>query len=476
MAKFPAVILLLFSFLHAGAQDSVWSLASSIQYAREHNIDINQSAFNERLAALQFQQSRLSQLPNASVSGNYGYSFGRSIDPTTNQFVDAGYSFSGLNGNADVLLFGWFQKRNTIEQNKLLYQAAGADLDQLKDDVSLNVATGFLRILLAQEQINVAQNQLQLSSQQKAQTQAFVDAGTKPELDLEQMIAQVAADSTAYITAVGDYTSSILDMKALLNLDMKSNYNVDMPRVEDLDFSGVLTTNAEEIYQIARQHFGTPKSSRLKAEAAEKSLKAAKGALYPQLSIGAQLGTNYASSLKEVTDFKVMGAERTGNFVDVNGTPYDVYQPTFDYTQHTIPFFKQLNNNFRQTVAVSINVPLLNGWVARTAVKQAAIDVESKKLAILQSERKLQQDVYKAYNDAKIAVQKYYSAHHAATASQKAYEYAQKRYELGLVNSVELLTTQNTAFKSRTDEASAKYDMIFKLKVIDYYLGKELKL
>ncbi len=476
MAKKTLCFLLVFAAFTVHAQDSVWTLQRSIQYALSNNIDISQNALNARLAELQFQQSRLSQLPNASVSGNYGYNYGRSIDPTTNQFVNSNYSFSGFSGNLDVLVFGWFQKRNTIAQNKLSLQAADADLSQLKDDVSLNVATGFLRALLAKEQIGVAKNQLDLSLQQQSQTRAYVDAGSKPDLDLEQMNAQVAADSSGYITALADYQASILDLKALLNLDMQTPFEVVMPEQNQLTYETVMTWNAEQIYTQAKEHFGVIKSNELKILAAEKGVRVAKGMLYPQLSLGAQLGTNYASSYKEVSGFNITGAAPTGNFVLLDGVNYDVFQPTIDYTQKTIPFFKQFDNNFRQSVALSINIPLLNGWSARTAVKQARIDMESKKLAQYQSEIKLQQDVYKAYNDATSAVQKYYAAKRAAEASEKAYNYAQKRYELGLVNSVELLTTQNTAFKAATDETSAKYDMIFKLKVIDYYLGKTLKL
>src|SRR5690606_38691896 len=123
-----------------------------------HNISIQQNVLNERLAKLTLQQSQLSQLPNVSTFSSLGRSFGRSVDPTTNQFVEgvSSYDFMSLSGNADVLLFGWFQKRNQIASNKLKYQAAQADLDQLKDDVSLNVATGYLRALLAQEQIRVS--------------------------------------------------------------------------------------------------------------------------------------------------------------------------------------------------------------------------------------------------------------------------------------------------------------------------------
>ncbi len=167
--------------MQAQAQDSVWTLQRSVEYAVSNNIDIRQSVLNERLSKLQLQQSQLSQLPTVSTSGNYGRSFGRSIDPTSNQFVRSGYNFIGLNGNVDVLLFGWFQKRHTIEQNRSLVKAAGADLDQLKDDISLNVATAFLRALLAREQIGISESQLGFSLKQMEQTKAFVDVGRSPE-------------------------------------------------------------------------------------------------------------------------------------------------------------------------------------------------------------------------------------------------------------------------------------------------------
>src|SRR5690606_981157 len=132
---------------HACAQSNgEWTLEGSVQYALEHNITIQQNELNRRLERLTLQQNRLSQLPNINVSTGYGRSFGRSIDPTSNQFVEgSSYDFASLSGSADVLLFGWFQKRNRIAQSKYNLEAANMDLEQIRNDVSLNVATGFLR-------------------------------------------------------------------------------------------------------------------------------------------------------------------------------------------------------------------------------------------------------------------------------------------------------------------------------------------
>lgn len=474
-------IPVIFSLFIAGAvqaqeQDSLWTLQRSVEYAVSNNIDIQQSVLNERLARLQLQQSQLSQLPNASLSGNYGRSFGRSIDPTSNQFISSGYNFAGLNGNVDVLLFGWFQKRYNIDRNKSLMKAATADLDQLKDDVSLNVATAFLRVLLANEQIGIAKSQLGFSIKQKEQTEAFVQVGRAPELDLAQMQSQVATDSSNYYSALASYNQSVLDMKALMNFEIAAPYVAQAPNVDVVPVTELMGLKPEQIYLIAQDHFGSIKSGQYKYDAAKKAVNVTRAGLLPQLSLGGQFGTNYSSALKEVTSFSITGSQPTGDFVNIDGTAYDVRTVSYTTTTKTTPFGKQFNNNFRQTVALSLSIPLFNGWSGRTQLAQNKIDQESKNLSLKQTKLKLKQDVYKAYYDAMAALQKYYAASSAADASDRAFKFAEKRYELGLMNALELLTTQNNGFKAKSEAASAKYDLIFKLKVIDYYMGKELKL
>lgn len=476
MFKRYSLLILLFTASVAKAQDTTWTLQKTIQYALDNNIDIKQNVLNERLTALELQLSRLQQLPGASLTSNVGRSYGRSVDPTTNLFINQGYSFFGLNGNVDVLLFGWFQKRSLISQNALLNKAATADLDQLKDDVSLNVATAFLRILMAKEQITIQQGQLQYSNKQRDQTKSFVTSGRSPELDLAQMDAQVATDSSAYYTAVSNYQQAILDMKAIMNFDIAAPFDVVAPEVDESTLSEIASVNPEDVYATAQGHFGSIKSGQLKLDAAKKGLEANRSSLYPQLSAGGQFGTNYASTLKELTGANITGSQPNGDFININNQIVPVQTPSYDYTSRTTPFGNQLSNNFRHTYALTLSVPLFNGWNTRTIINRSKIDVASKNYTLESTKLKLKQDVYKAYYDAKVAVQKYYASKKADEASERAYNYAQQRYELGLMNALELLTTQNTALKAKSEALSAKYDMVFKLKVIDYYLGKEIKL
>lgn len=268
----------------------------------------------------------------------------------------------------------------------------------------------------------------------------------------------------------------MLDMKAIMNFDIATPFNVVVPNIDDMPLADITAQNPEDVYNAAVNHFGSIKGGQLKLDAAHKTLNANKGALYPQLSLSAQLGTNYASTLKEITGATVIGANPNGDKVNIDNTYYDVLTPAYRYESRTTPFWDQFSNNFRQTYALNLSVPLFNGWNTRTAIGRAKIDLLSKEYSLEQSRLKLKQDVYKAFYDAKVAVQKYYASKKADEASARAYNYAQQRYELGLMNAVELLTTQNTALKAKSEANSAKYDMVFKLKVIDYYLGKEIKL
>jgi len=423
-----------------------WSLQRCVQYAVDHNISIKQDSLTARLARYTLMQSQLSQLPAISANGSYGRSFGRSINPTTNQFIDASYNFLSASGNGNVLLFGWMQMRNTIARNRFAMEASLADLDQLKDDVSLNVATGFLTALLAQEQVNVSRNQVNLSKAQLDQTRAFAEAGRLPELNVAQLESQLATDSANLINSIANYNSSILDLKTMLNLDFSVPFSIQVPNVEASEQMMVSSLQPEEVYLKAKTHFGSIKGSMLRVSAAEKGVAAAKGSQYPQLNMGYQVGTNWAS-----------------NYIDY-------------LTNQTIPFNTQLSNNLRQSVFLGLNIPLFNSWQTQYNIRQAKINLSQQQLNEYNAELTLKQNVYKAHNNAMNSIQKYYAAKRADEAAKRALDFARKRYDLGLTSTVDLLVTQNSEFTAASNLISAKYDLIFKLKVIDYYLGKELKL
>lgn len=479
MRRFWLLALLLTGSLNVLAQGEIWTLERCVQYALEHNISIKQNELNARLAKLTLQQSQLAQLPSLNANTGYGRSFGRSVNPVTNQFEDAKYDFLSLGANTNVLIFGWFQQRNLIKSNKYGLEASKAELDQLKDDISLNVANGFLRAVLAKEQININNRQVELSLAQLSQTKAFVDAGRLPEYNQAQLRSQVASDSANLITAISNYNSALLDMKALLNLDFAVPFDVTAPEVKVSEQIAVNSMDPAYIYAEARKHFGSIKGAENRMYASQRSVAASRGALYPNLSLSGQIGSNWASTFQgqsgttQVPDqlipvFNTDTTKPSGYFLAQPGYSVPVYS--------RMPFGDQLNTNLRQTVSLNLNIPIFNSWQSQYNLRQAKINYLRQQYNVEQAEVTLKQNVYIAYNEAINSVQKYQAAQRANEAAQDALGYATKRYELGLVNTVEYLVTQNTANTSASNFASAKYDLIFKLKVIDYYLGKELKL
>jgi outer membrane protein len=466
-----------YSFAQQGSNiDNVWSLQRCIQYAVDHNVSIKQDSLTARLARYSLLQSELSQLPTLNASSSYGRNIGRSISPTTNQFVDASYNFLNATGNGNLLLFGWMQVRNTIAKNKYALQASLADLDQLRDDISVNVANSFLTALLAKEQVNVTRNQVDLSMAQLNQTRAFAEAGRLPELNVAQLESQVATDSSNLINAIANYNSAVLDLKSLMNLDFATPFSIQIPNVEVQDQMMVSVTPPEEVYQKAHEHFGSIKGAQMRVHAADRGVAATKAALYPQLSLGYQIGTSYANNYQTVSHY-VDTVVTTTNFVRMpDNTLNFVHAPTQYPILVNTPLDKQLGNNLRQMVFLNLNIPIANGWQQQYAVRQAKINLAQQQWNEYNAELTLKQNVYKAHNNAMNSIQKYYAAKRAADAAHRAMEFASKRYDLGLTSTVDLLVTKNTDFAAAANLVSAKYDLIFKLKVIDYYLGKELKL
>lgn len=445
-----------------------------MRYALDHNISIKQDSLTARLARYTLLQSQLSQLPALSANGSYGRSLGRSVDPTTNQFVNENYNFVSASGNGNLLLFGWMQVRNTIEKNKYNLQASLADLDQLKDDISLNVANSFLATLVAQEQVEISKQQVALSAAQLDQTRKFAEAGRLPELNVAQLESQLATDSSSLINAIANYNGAILDLKSLLNLDFAVPFSIQIPDVEVGEQMMVSNMQPEEVYQKARTHFGSIKSSQLRVTAAEKGVAATKGNLYPNFSLGYQVGSNWANNYYNYSETPTGLA--LAPVYDAHGNQLAIYEPTFVTTTSPIPLGTQLSDNFRQTVFLNVNIPIFNGWQSQYAVRQAKINLYTQQLNEYNAELTLKQNVYKAHNAALNSIQKYYAARRADEAAKRALDFAKKRYDLGLTSTVDLLVTQNTEEQSAANLVSAKYDLIFKLKVIDYYLGKELKL
>lgn len=461
------------------AQD-VWSLQRCIEYARAHNIQISQQQLQRNLSELTLQQSRLSQLPTLNANSGYGYRFGRSIDPTSNQFTSTQLSSASANVSAGVTLFSWFEKRYTIQANTYQSRAADQILRKMENDISLNVANAYLQILLAMEQSKVSAQQVALTQHQLSNTIQQVQAGALPASNEADLEAQLARDSATYITNKNNITTAIIQMKALLNLDFRTTFTPEQPDLVKIPVLNLSELSAENIYDAAVLNQPQVLADSLQILAAEKQVSASKAALYPTLSLGAGLGTNYSSGyqIPVGTQTVTLPASPLGS-VAIDGKTYPVNSLPQDYTtvQYGKPAFgKQLNNNLGENLALSLNIPLFNGWQTRTQVKRSKIQLESQKLTQTQDLLDLKQNIYQAYNDAHASLENYHAAQKTLKSSETAFYYSQQRYQVGLINSLEYLTSQNNLFQAQTDLISKHYDYIFKMKVLEFYKNLNITL
>lgn len=470
--------LLLFT---AGAQDT-WDLKRAVDYAIANNVSVRQADLQIRFSELNYLQNKSSRLPNLNFGLNNSYRFGRSENPTTGILEDANFFNSGLSLQSGVTLFNWFSVKNTIDASRISVEADRAQLKKAQDDVALNVAVSYLQVLLAKEQAKVAGVQVLETTQQLGVTRKRVSAGSLPELHAVELEAQLARDSATLISAEANVQQSLLQMRALLALDAAMPFDVATPPVSMIPVESLGDLQPEVVYNQAVQNLPQQKVSQLRIQSALKSVEAARGNMYPTVSGFASLNSSYVYFRRPSYAPLITGFKNTGLRVDAGGgTFYDVQQPVFTQGQQVgylraDPLVDQLNANFGQGIGMGIQVPIFNGRQARSNWDRSKLYVQQLELQNEGEKQKLKQDIYKAYTDATAAIQKFNAAKKSVTSAEKAYEFAQKRYNLNLLSTYDLINTQNNLLRSRIEMLSTQFDYVFKLKLLEFYKGQGLRL
>lgn len=432
------LILLVISYADTKAQNNIWSLKRCIDHAVEHNLNIQQNELDKRLAAIHLNSAKMNYYPTLNLSSNYGMNLGRSINPTTNQFETTQFSYTGLSANSNVLVFGWFQKKYNVQKNDLQLQQSKENYEQIKDDVSLNISTAYLRALLAQEQISNIEYQIDISLNNTKRIETLLNNGKSNVLELSQSKTQLATDSSLYWQAILNYEQSIIALKVILNLDFEAPFEIDTTQEVALFFLEKL--DPETVYRQAEQINHNIRSSEYNIKIAEKDLKINKANSLPQLNLFYSAGTNYSSSYYELLP---SGEKQLMNFG------------------------KQFNSNFSQSIGLGVNIPIFNNFSSRNNIQSASIQVQKAELNHQVNRQKLKEDIYTACTDYELSLQQYYNAQSVVIHAQTAYEAAQIRYEAGLINNFEYLTEKNNFLKAQNELSALKYDLWFKKLLIE---------
>jgi outer membrane protein len=470
----------LIALLLPGMAQEKWNLRQCVEYALANNVSVKQGDVQARITKLTYEQNRLQRYPNASLSGNVGLSSGRNVDPSTNAVIRDPILFSGVNFNTSVLVFNFHSLKHTIEVGKLDWQAQLAWVDKLKNDVALNVAGAYLQVLLSQEQANVAAVTLQQSQQNRTNVRRRVDVGNLPELNFLESDAQVARDSATLVTARATVQQNLLLLKAVMNLDAATPFTVELPPVDQIPVEPISELQPETVYNLAIQNLPQQKVNDIRILQWQRLIKASKAQMLPTVTAFGGMSTQYAKvKLFQVDQLIPTGTiVPTGTFVNVNGTNYNVQQEikTPVFSSYRIPFGTQFSDNFGQNVGLSLSIPLFNNGQLRTQWKRAQLNLENQQLQKLTDNQTLKQDIYRAYTDAVAALERFNASTKTIQTAERAFDFSQKRYDIGLQSTIEYLTNQNNLFRARIERLQAQVEYVFRLKVLEFYKGQGIKL
>ncbi len=423
----------------AGARD--WTLRECIDYAVAHNISIREKDNARKQREIQLSTDRNSMLPGVEATVGQNFSFGRGLT-SQNTYTNTNTSNTSFSIVASMPLFTGMRVTNAIRQSRLNLEAATADLEKARDDVSLGVAEAYVQILYDMEIEDVARRQVAIDSMQVARLEAMAGSGKASMAEVSQQKAVLAQSRLTATQAANNRRLSVLALSQLLELPSPDGFSIVRPDVASLavDREGIVAPDV--IYAEAVGMRPEVKAGEIRLRGADNGVSIARSALFPQLSLSAGLGTNY---------YKTSGFQADA-------------------------FSSQIKNNFSQYVGLSLSVTVFNRFQTRNSVRSAKIDRETQALALENVKKGLYKEVQQVYYNAVAAAEKYESSRAAVRSGEDAFVLMTAKYENGKANITEFNEAKNNFLKAQSDMVQARYEYVYRCSLISFYRGRQLSL
>ena len=418
------------------------SLQEAVDIAVENNLTLKRSQLNQLNNEAALIEARGQRLPSLSASASGRFNWGRSINPVTNLFEARRIGNINVSANANVPIFAGNQINNSIQQAKVNVEVGRYNVQATQNDITLNVINLFVNVVFAKEQVNVAESQLEMSSNQLARTSSLVAAGSLPMSEKLDMEAQRATSELELINARNNLRLAKLNLSQQLLIPFSEEFDVSVPDLEVEDYP-LENVNANEIYTVAAGTMPEIKAAELSIESAEYGVKIAKGAFFPTLGLGGNLFSNYV-------DQAAFGSPESFN--------------------------TQISNNLSQALGLNLSVPIFSNFRNKASLQRARVQRSLSEVQSLEVKNQLRQDIETSYTNAYAARQSYQASLTRVASLEEAFRMAQQRFDVGALNSVDFQVAQNNLFGAQADLLNAKYEYIFRVKVLDFYLGKPITL
>jgi outer membrane protein len=475
LKNLPLLFFFLFTatLIYGQKRDSVaspgqaWSLEQCINYAWEHNISVKQSELNLDIAKNNVTQSKANVLPNVSGFVSQTYNYGLTVNPFTNTFANGEVTADDFALSGSLTIFSGLQNMNIIRQNEANYHASTYDLLSNKNNIALSIAQAYLQILLDEELLEETKGQHEVSLQEVEHTRILVDAGSLAKSNLLDIESQEANDEVNEVDAQNNLDIANLSLVQLLDFDSTKGINILRPEISIPENPTI--NNPEVIYSTALTNQPDIQSAQLKWESAQRGEVVSAGALYPKLSLTGSVGTGYS----------------TGNYAEVptldtlhatyNGSPLSFLYPS--YGEGTVvPFSQQWKNNRNESFGFRLTIPIFNGLQSNIAYQNAKLNEQNSYYNYVTAQLNLRKTIQQAYADAYAALKKFHAEEKSVASLNESFGYTKSKFDVGAATALDYNTAKTNLEKAQLDMLQAKYTYVFKLKVLDFYEGKPLKL
>jgi len=471
-------MLLSINLARGQESQTTFTLEECINYAWENNLNVRSGQLGQLNNEIALKQSKMALLPSLGANGSVGKSFGRSIDPVSNAFVSQAFTTGGFSASSSLNLYNGGILRNTIKQNEINLEASEYDLAKAKNDIGLQVATNFLNVLLNQEQLENVKYQREVTSAQLERTKKQVQAGALPltnQLDLE---SQLASNDVQVVNAENALNLAILNLKQAMQMEADQPFEISAPEVTVEDVK-LAMENPSKIYEVAINNQPEVKSAELGIESSDVGVQISKGAFLPSLSVSGSISTNYSDQARQRlgTQTITIPAQEIGFVQGSNESVFSNPQSqTVTVFSDKYSVTDQFNDNLGQSVRVNLNVPIFNRYSNSANLQRAQISKQRAEIQAQTVKNTLRQNIESAYNSALASRKSYEASQKRVAALEESFRATEQRYNVGGANFVDYQVANNNLFAARTDLVRAKYEYIFRAKILDFYLGNPITL
>ena len=471
--KKSIIIAVLLFVLIAQAQNKKWTLKECVEYALENNISVKQSELDIELADIEKLTAKGNFVPGISAGAGVSENTGLSFDPVTNNARTTTFLSASGSINMGYTLFDGLRNFRQLQRADISKLSSQYRLDKMKDDISLFVANGYLQVILNKANLEVLISQNQVTKEQIERTEELVEAGSLPRGDLLEINATDASEQQAIINAQNNVQISLIGLAQLLLIKDYENFDIEDEGYNIVD-DGVASRDISSIIASAKENRSEIKIAEQNVELAEMDLKISKGSNYPTLSAFFGYNTRYANTPNFSQEIDPNNPTITSQIGTVEATGQAVVA---DFPNATLvevpadPLKDQLYLNDGIGYGLQLNIPILNGFNIKSNVQRSRVSLERARFQLEQAELDLESTVYQAYVDAKGSLKSYEAAQLALESQELAYSYAKERYDVGLTNAFDFSQSKLRYDNSSIELNRAKYDYIFKLKVLELYFG-----